>query len=206
MTLWPTWFESSVCQTPMTPVTIGIATIPATSAVRRPTFSSGMATSRISRSKNGETTPTAAETTMSAHTRPSRALYGRKRRTIRRKLALRTAGSAGRSGGSLLVNESKRRPGTRRSVPAGGRVWRGTTMSRMSSDTTSPPILELLDWIALRRRSYSETLDAWKTHCPRLSAWEDALADRLVEIRRDGDGESVVVLTAAGSSARQRSD
>ncbi len=79
-------------------------------------------------------------------------------------------------------------------------------MSRMSSDTTSPPVLELLDWIALRRRGYSETLDAWKTHCPRLSAWEDALADRLVEVRRNGDGEPVVVLTASGSSARQRND
>ena len=36
MTLWPTWFESSVCQTPMTPVTIGIATMPATSAREQP--------------------------------------------------------------------------------------------------------------------------------------------------------------------------
>ena len=35
MTLWPTWFERSVCQTPMTPVTIGIATMPATSGVSR---------------------------------------------------------------------------------------------------------------------------------------------------------------------------
>ena len=36
MTLWPTWFERSVCQTPMTPVTIGIATIPATSDAEQP--------------------------------------------------------------------------------------------------------------------------------------------------------------------------
>ena len=28
MTLWPTWFESSVCQTPTTPTTIAIAIIP----------------------------------------------------------------------------------------------------------------------------------------------------------------------------------
>ena len=45
MTLWPTWFESSVCQTPITPVTIGIATIPATSAVSSCMFWSGIATS-----------------------------------------------------------------------------------------------------------------------------------------------------------------
>ena len=57
-------------------------------------------------------TPSAAEKTMSAHTTPSRALYGRKSRMIRRKFALRTAGSDGRSGGSSDEKASKRRPGT----------------------------------------------------------------------------------------------
>ena len=80
MTLCPTWFERSVCQTPRTPVTIGIATMPATSMVSRPTSSSGIATSSTSRSRNGETTPSAAETTISAETAASRALYGRKSR------------------------------------------------------------------------------------------------------------------------------
>ena len=56
-------------------------------------------------------TPSAAEKTMSAETALSRALYGRKSGKIRRRLAFRTAGSAGRSGSSLGVNESKRRPG-----------------------------------------------------------------------------------------------
>ena len=73
ITFCPTWFESSVCQTPSTPVTIGIATIPATSTVRRPTSSSGIATSRTSRRRNGDTTPSAAETKMSAETALSRA-------------------------------------------------------------------------------------------------------------------------------------
>ncbi len=112
MTLWPTWFESSVCHTPSTPVTIGIATMPATSIVSRPTSSSGIATSSTSRSRNGEMTPSPAERTMSPETAPSRALYGRKSRTMRRKFAFRTAGSAGRSGGSSEVKQLKRRPGT----------------------------------------------------------------------------------------------
>ncbi len=73
MTLWPTWFERSVCQTPMTPVITGIATIPATRAVSSLVFSSGIATSSTSRRRNGETTPIAAENTMSAHTAASRA-------------------------------------------------------------------------------------------------------------------------------------
>jgi hypothetical protein len=96
----------------MTPLTIGIATMPATSAVSRPTFSSGIATSSTSRRRNGEMTPTAAEKTMSAQTAPRRSLYGPKSRMIRRKFARRTAGSAGRSGGSSPeANASKRRPG-----------------------------------------------------------------------------------------------
>ncbi len=55
----------------MTPVTIGIATMPATSTVRSPTFSSGIATSSTSRSRNGEMTPIAAEKKMSVQTTTS---------------------------------------------------------------------------------------------------------------------------------------
>ena len=41
---------------------------------------------------------------------------------------------------------------------------------------------QMLEWLDEQPRSYSETLDAWKTSCPRLSIWEDALADRLIRI------------------------
>jgi len=49
---------------------------------------------------------------------------------------------------------------------------------------TQTPALttQLLEWLDEQPRSYSETLDAWKTSCPRLSIWEDALADRLIRI------------------------
>ena len=56
------------------------------------------------------------------------------------------------------------------------------------------PTLQLLSWIAERPRTYAETIEAWKTSCPRLSVWEDALADRLVRVER-----GAVALTAAGS-------
>ncbi len=68
MTLWPTWFDSKVEKTPNTPVMIGIATMPATSTVSRPTFSSGIATSSTSRRRKGETTPIAALTKMTVPT------------------------------------------------------------------------------------------------------------------------------------------
>lgn len=54
------------------------------------------------------------------------------------------------------------------------------------------PTAQLLTWLAERPRSYAETVDVWKTSCPRLSVWEDAIADGLVRIDRGS-----VRLTAA---------
>jgi hypothetical protein len=50
--------------------------------------------------------------------------------------------------------------------------------------------VQLLEWLNERERSYADTVDAWRTSCPRLSVWEDAIADGLVEVR-----EGCVVLT-----------
>ena len=60
----------------------------------------------------------------------------------------------------------------------------------------SAPTLELLAWICERPRSYAETMEAWRSHCPRLMVWEDAIADGLVAVGRDG-----VALTAEGRAA-----
>lgn len=43
-------------------------------------------------------------------------------------------------------------------------------------------ILELLNWISSRTRTYEETMDAWRSNCPRHSVWEDASIDGLVEV------------------------
>jgi hypothetical protein len=62
--------------------------------------------------------------------------------------------------------------------------------------TLSAPTRELLAWISERPRSYGETMDAWTSHCPRLTVWEDAIADGLVAVGRDG-----VQLTLRGRAA-----
>jgi hypothetical protein len=59
--------------------------------------------------------------------------------------------------------------------------------------SVTTPTLQLLEWINERDRSYADTLAVWHSQCPRLTVWEDALADRLVEVR---DGR--VVLTKRG--------
>ena len=65
---------------------------------------------------------------------------------------------------------------------------------------SEPETRELLAWISERPRSYSETIEVWKTNCPRHSLWEDALGEGLVHVVRNGR-ESLVALTAAGEAA-----
>jgi hypothetical protein len=44
-------------------------------------------------------------------------------------------------------------------------------------------ILDLLEWLSRCDRSYEETMDAWRTSCPKLPVWEDA-NDRGVGLSR----------------------
>lgn len=41
--------------------------------------------------------------------------------------------------------------------------------------------LQLLQSLAERPRPYAEVLETWRTSCPRLSIWEDACSDGLVD-------------------------
>lgn len=59
--------------------------------------------------------------------------------------------------------------------------------------------VQFLTWLAERPRSYAEVMDAWRTSCPRLSVWEDALLDGLVRLA-DGGRKGVVCLTPRGEA------
>jgi hypothetical protein len=61
--------------------------------------------------------------------------------------------------------------------------------------------VELLSWLSARRRTYDETMEAWRSLCARLTVWEDALADGLVRVGRAGTGRSTVSLTERGHAA-----
>ena len=65
------------------------------------------------------------------------------------------------------------------------------------TDTVENLILDLLDWLGPAERSYQETMDAWRTSCPRLPVWEDANDRGLVEVAT-ASGVSVVRVTPAG--------
>jgi D-3-phosphoglycerate dehydrogenase / 2-oxoglutarate reductase len=58
-------------------------------------------------------------------------------------------------------------------------------------------ILDLLEWLAARERTYAETMEAWRTSCPRLPVWEEATTRGLVA-REHADGRATVRVTAAG--------
>jgi len=63
------------------------------------------------------------------------------------------------------------------------------------------PTLELLRWLSARPRTYRETIEAWRTSCPRLSTWDDAIGDGLVEVARGGGPDDALVLVTASGQA-----
>jgi hypothetical protein len=58
-------------------------------------------------------------------------------------------------------------------------------------------ILDLLEWLASGERSYAEVMEAWRTSCPRLPVWEDAM-DRGLIAREHVNGRAVVRITSSG--------
>jgi hypothetical protein len=67
-----------------------------------------------------------------------------------------------------------------------------------------PLILDLVVWVARQPRPYSLVMDAWRTSCPRLPVWEDAVDRGLVARRADGSGDPLVSVTAAGLDLLKR--
>ena len=65
------------------------------------------------------------------------------------------------------------------------------------SATLAPLILDLLEWLAVKPRPYSEVMEAWRTSCPRFTVWEDAVDNGFIA-RRWNDGRMMVELTPIG--------
>jgi hypothetical protein len=68
----------------------------------------------------------------------------------------------------------------------------------MIRNDLDPLILDLLEWIGREPRCYAEVIDVWRTSCPRLTVWEDAM-DRGFAVREHAPGREVMIrLTDAG--------
>jgi hypothetical protein len=91
---------------------------------------------------------------------------------------------------------------------SGGVALRTTRSKGEARSLPSTPVLELLDWLAREPRTHRETIEAWGSHCPRATPWEDAQTSGLVQVTRsrDADGGLAVVLTRRGQAALEAWD
>jgi hypothetical protein len=71
----------------------------------------------------------------------------------------------------------------------------------MMSQPVDLLMLEFLDWISSRRRTYTEAMNAWQSTCPRHTIWEDAMIDGYIQLNRQGTlSDPEVMLTSLGRS------
>ena len=71
-------------------------------------------------------------------------------------------------------------------------------MSTPISENVDNLILDLLEWIGPGERPYRETMEAWRTSCPRLPVWEDATDLGFIERRHEPGRPAVVTVSASG--------
>jgi hypothetical protein len=74
-----------------------------------------------------------------------------------------------------------------------------------SSTASAALTRQFLVWVAEGPRTYGEAMDAWRSTCPRLSIWEDAVGDGLVRLENGGPmNASRVLLTPAGEAVLRK--
>ncbi len=70
-------------------------------------------------------------------------------------------------------------------------------------DIVESLILDLLDWVGSRERTYEEVMAAWRTSCPKLPVWEDANDRGLIETVYLDD-RAIVRMTPEGNALLAR--
>jgi hypothetical protein len=66
------------------------------------------------------------------------------------------------------------------------------------SVTLDPLVMDLVEFVAAQPRPYEEVIDAWRTSCPRLTVWEDAMDRGLITWARGENKVLTVTATSAG--------
>ena len=72
-----------------------------------------------------------------------------------------------------------------------------------ADQTIETLILDLLEWLDGRDRTYTEVMEAWRTSCPRLPIWEEATARGFV-MRELSNGTEVIRLTSGGAAVLRK--
>jgi hypothetical protein len=72
------------------------------------------------------------------------------------------------------------------------------------TDAPESLVFDLVEWVAKEPRTYAKMLDAWRTSCPRLTVWEDAIERGLVMRKPVAGQGTMVVVTEAGRRFLER--
>ena len=59
-------------------------------------------------------------------------------------------------------------------------------------------VLDLVEWIAGQPRAYDEVMEAWRSSCPRLTIWEDAVDAGFISVVSEGGCDKTVSVTRKG--------
>ena len=78
------------------------------------------------------------------------------------------------------------------------------TMEPTMPQQPSLIMIQFLAWIADRPRNYAQTMEAWRSSCPRLSVWEDAIIEGLIRI--ESNANRSIALTRQGMAVLAQSE
>ncbi|MGI9408927.1 MAG: hypothetical protein ACR2OV_02555 [Hyphomicrobiaceae bacterium] len=45
----------------------------------------------------------------------------------------------------------------------------------VGTESLDPLLLDLIEWVVREPRTYRDVIETWRTSCPRLTIWEDAI-------------------------------
>jgi hypothetical protein len=64
--------------------------------------------------------------------------------------------------------------------------------------TLEPLVLDLVEWVGQVPRPHRDVMDVWRTSCPRLTVWEEAVDRGYVARDWDPAQGAIIVLTPLG--------
>ena len=76
-------------------------------------------------------------------------------------------------------------------------------MNHVSDPPVHALMVDLLTFLAADEKPYADVMSAWRTSCPRLPVWEEAIDHGFVERGMRG-GRQIVVVTARGAAFLER--
>lgn len=66
------------------------------------------------------------------------------------------------------------------------------------TDTLDPLLHDLVEWVARTPRRHAEVMESWRTSCPRLTVWEEAVTRGYVAREFVARRGAMIVVTPAG--------